>query len=199
MRGMIDRTDPTESTLAQILWIALKNYNDDQLVEWLTDDDEVVRLAAANQLHSRILKEASFVRLISLAQSPRHEQREACACALGQLGTPKCKYADRSFPILHALMDDPYYEVRISAIVSIGTLSRLGRQPPAVVEQKVFELAGDDRAEVRSAVGYALLSFKGERVDDGLERLSRDSEPMVVDAALFALEAREEIRESSGG
>ena len=185
----MNRSDVTTSTLALILFKALRNYDDDHILNWLQDDDPIIRQAAATELHFRP-SEQNFQHILVLGKSTRHEHRVACAVALSQFGTPTCDFADRSFDLLAELTMDLYFEVRASAIHAIGYLATLGKCPPTGLIQQMISQVSHVRPEVREALGFALLSIRDQNADLTLRKLADDDDSEVREAAEFSLASR---------
>jgi hypothetical protein len=129
---------------------ALKSYSDADLMDELVDRNPVLRTAAARELHLRGGVHV-FDRVKQLARAPRHEAREVAAFVLGQLGHPTCPFATDSFPILDTLLEDPYWEVRVQALVAIASLAMLDHEPQDYVIRRFAERAYDDQREVRAS------------------------------------------------
>ena len=178
----------TASTLGLILFRALGSYSDEQLLEWLKDDDPIIRNAVAVQLHLRSSPQ-TFDAIAELAKSRRYEYREAAAIAMGQFGTPEYPFIDRSFDILTDMLADAYFEVQAAALYAFGHLAG-GKQPPAATNAAVLAMAGHQRQEVRAALGFSLLSFDAPGVRATLERLADDEAKQVRENAQWCLQAR---------
>jgi HEAT repeat protein len=153
---------------------ALKGYSDADLLDELVDRSPILRTAAACELHLRGGSHV-FDRAKELARAPRHESREIAAFVLGQLGHPTCPFATESFPILDTLLDDPYWEVRVQALVAIASLAMLDHEPPDYVAQRFAERAHDDQKEVRATVANTASLLDRAVAERILAVLAKDS------------------------
>jgi HEAT repeat protein len=157
---------------------ALKGYSDADLLDELVDRSPALRTAAARELHSRGGPHV-FDRVKELARAPRHESREIAAFVLGQLGHPACPFATETFPILDSLLDDPYWEVRVQALVAIASLAMLDHEPPDYVTRRFAERAHDDQREVRATVANTASLLNRAVAERILTVLAKDSDSSV--------------------
>jgi HEAT repeat protein len=185
---MIDRTDPTTSMLAFILLRALKAYADDEVLNLLADRDELIRHAVATEVHTRPRKPV-FDAVCKLSNSIRHEHRQACAHALSQFGLTDLTFVSPSLPILVALMDDPYEEVRAEAATALGWIATRGGDVSHALA-KLFALEKDKSETVRSSLATSLLSIRTTEATELAQRLTDDKSASVRNAAEFVLENR---------
>ena len=189
---MIDTLDASDDRLRLAVARALSSYGEDELFDCLTDPDPILRTTAARILHTRGTRTV-FDHVIGLADHPRRDMREIAAFVLGQLGLTGRPYARPSYPVLARLLDDPYWEVRRAAAGAVGTLAE-ALQPPEGLRDRLFALATDDKADVRTAIAAALGSVDDPRTEACLARLADDDDPVVRDDAEFSLELREELK-----
>lgn len=126
----------------------------------------------------------------------RFDMREIAAFVLGQLGTPKCPYANESFPILATLADDPYFEVRCAATAALGSLASLGHPPPPAIGDRIVKASTDDASDVRAAAAFSLGCIESTYALKALRKLSVDTDSGVRDAAEFGLEMHAERKPS---
>jgi HEAT repeat protein len=162
----------------------LKSYSDAALLDGLVDRSPILRTAAARELHLRGGLRV-FDRVKELARASRYEFREVAAFVLGQLEHPTCPYAAESFPMLDILLDDPYWEVRMQALVALASLAMLGHRLPPGILQRFADRAHDDQSEVRATVANTIslvdrvlagqvLTIMLRDVDAGVRVLAED-------------------------
>ena len=186
---MIDLLDASSDQLRLAVARSFLVYSTPTLIELLSDDNVIVRTSAARELQTRGGVDV-FQAGLAAARHPRFEMREIAAFLLGQLGTPKCPYAEMTYPILVSLLDDPYYEVVAASVRAFGSLASLGHFANDEIFAMVRRLETADKSDVRGAVAYS-LGFLDD--DDGkgvLERLACDCAIEVRDVAEFSLELR---------
>jgi HEAT repeat protein len=185
----IDRFDVTRSTLALILFNAMKTYDTNQLIDWLSDIDLFVRDAAAVRLHLRKLDDDQFQKIAKLSDHARFEFRAISARVLGQLETPTFRFAEASFPILVRLLEDPYYEVRQQAATALGFIGG-ERELPKIAIEAMSRIVTDQDEQVRNALAIALISLVAfPNRKSVLESLAKDSNECVRDSATFVLQS----------
>lgn len=166
---------------------AFMQYATDELLRLLTDDNPIVRTAAARELHLRG-GDLAYVAAKRLANSSLPAHREVAAFLLGQLGTPECPFASESFPILLGLMKDTDSEVSYVAVGAIGSLASLGKRPPDDVLSAILEFASRPNAHARLAAADALGCIHEPAARDALARLAEDPDADVAETAKFWLE-----------
>jgi HEAT repeat protein len=160
----------------------LKGYSDADLMDDLVDRSPILRTAAARELHLRGGVHV-FDRVKQLARAPRHDSREIAAFVLGQLGHPICPFATDSFPILDTLLDDPYWEVRVQALVAIASLAMLDHEPPDYITRRFAERAHDDQRDVRATVANTASLLNRAVAERILTVLAKDSDSGVQSIA----------------
>lgn len=185
---MIDDKDITDSTLRFILWKALREYPTNELLELLEDEDMIVRTSAAKQLQLRP-EEDVYHATVQLVEAQKEYKREISAFVLGQLGTPKFPYKDKSIPILTRLFDDSSADVRATAVSSIGHLGSEKIHHDDMLLDKVIKLSIDQNEDVRLCCAYALALFiKSQKVIDALKKLLSDSSNDVKEWAELSMD-----------
>jgi len=168
-----ERSDLLPSLLAK----ALANWSVDALFLSIDDPSEAVREAIARQLHVRGTSEV-FDRALKLAHDEDPTKREMSAFILSQLGSPERPFAANSVPILLALCEDQYKDVRAAAAAAFGSL--LPRQSPDEVVARLLKMSEDDSPKVRAGVAFSLIMFSpDERTDAALEKLREDEDKTV--------------------
>jgi HEAT repeat protein len=184
---MIDDKDSSDSTLRLILWKALQKYSTARLCALLSDNDTIVRTAAAKQLHLRGNK-VVYRKALELCANENGELREIGAFLLGQLGTPKRPFRKQSISILvNLLVNDPFHEVRAAAAGALGHLQA------TEASNELLCIAGDSSPEVRACVAFALGTLKHSReIETTLRNLSQDENNEVREWAELSLEILED-------
>eukprot|EP00931_Biecheleriopsis_adriatica_P010650 TRINITY_DN11171_c0_g1_i1.p1 TRINITY_DN11171_c0_g1~~TRINITY_DN11171_c0_g1_i1.p1 ORF type:complete len:990 (+),score=231.06 TRINITY_DN11171_c0_g1_i1:126-3095(+) len=155
-----------------------------QLTNLLSDDDRLVRRAAARALERMGEHAASAVpRLIASLHDREDEVRAAVATALGQLGAA----ALMAIPSLVKSAEDPVERVRVAAM---GALGHVGSQESNVVVPVIIARLEDSSAEVKSAACAALGMLGSTHATTAVEALAErltDGEGHVRAAASRAL------------
>lgn len=183
---MIDDLDASSSTLRLLVGQALRSWSIDALLGLLTDNDYIVRTAAARELQvrgeSRVYEE-----VVKLKNDERTYVREICAFILGQLGTPDMPYRNNSWPLLLELLSDQAPEVRAAAAAALGHLCF--DSMPFEVERALILRSKDHDKDVRSCVAYALGNSSGsEDAKKVLYQLKEDEDPSVQTYAELGLD-----------
>jgi HEAT repeat protein len=187
---MIDDPDYTNSTIRLLAFQALKHWETKAIFPLLSDEDYVVRSAAARELQIRG-GEDTFEKLQNLVGDPVSYVREIVAFALGQLGTPNFPYKEQSIPLLLNLLSDDDFEVRAAAVAAFGHLGIDGM--PEVVEEQLVAMVDDQSEDVRECLACALGSSSGsEKVVVTLVRLQNDSSERVRSWAAIGFELLED-------
>lgn len=182
---MIDPFDATHDELRLLVAKALKASDENALRDYLRLPDALLRTAAARELQVRGSEE-TFIDAIALTKHARHDMREIGAFLLGQLGTPRCPYAQSSLPELLKLLEDSYWEVRAVAMGAVGFLASLGHVSVDLVP-KLVPLASDENVNVRVATASTLGMLRCRESHSVLMRLIYDPASEVRDAAEFSL------------
>lgn len=183
---MIDEKDSSSSALRLLAGEALKNWKTKAVLKLLSDEDYIVRTAAARELHMRDDKEI-FLYLAEMASSQKNYEREISAYTLGQLATPKRIYRESSLPILLDLIKDQDADVRAAAAAAFGHL--YFRDMPSSVEHYLIALLDDESTDVRCCVAMSLGSaLNVELAKKALEQLRKDKSTKVRDHAKLGLE-----------
>lgn len=187
---MIDDPDYTNSTIRLLAFQALKHWKTSAIFPLLSDEDYIVRSAAARELQIRGEKD-TYEKLQNLVGNPVPYVREIAAFVLGQLGTPKFPFKEQSIPLLQNLLSDDDFEVRAAAVAAFGHLGTDGM--PEVVEDQLVAMADDQSEDVRECLACALGSSSGsEKVVATLTRLQNDKSENVRSWADIGLELLED-------
>lgn len=189
---MLDEIDSTESRLRQILWDVLKTYSEATLLELCTDDDAILRTAAAKQIH--ICGGAmAFEKALEFCRSEQPFIREIGCYLLGQLGTPTKPFAASSAPVLVERCTDADADVRAAAVAALGHLavenSVVEHAAPAVIAAST-----DPDAGARMCAAFAISRFRHEAVEATLRTLATDADQDVREWAELGLEILEDRR-----
>lgn len=164
----------TESAIDTLIWQALDLYSVEVLPQFLTDRNTRVRLAAARAIQIKG-GAPEFQLACSMLDSSAQRDREIGAFILGQLGTPKLPYKEKSVPLLERILTtDRSASVRAAAAAALGHLR--ARESIDVL----VRAAGDRSRDVRSCVASALIRFpRSGKARMCLNRLSQDEDPIV--------------------
>ncbi len=187
----IDGPDAAGEQLRVAVSRAFDAYETAELINLLSDANVVVRTKAAQHLHLRGGKPA-FEAARRLARDLKPERRAIAAFVLGQLGTPQCPRWKESFAIVESQMDDHDEQVRACAILSIGALAMLERQPPKPLLAKLAEFAASPSPILRESVADAMGTIKGPVARAVLEQLAKDKHRSVRGAAKYWLDDRQD-------
>ena len=183
---MIDKEDSSSSTLRLLAGEALKIWTTKAVLKLLSDEDYIVRTAAARELHMRNDEEI-FSYLEKMASSQKGYEREISAYTLGQLATPKRIYRESSLPILLGLIKDQDSDVRSAATAAFGHL--YFRDMPSSVEHSLIALLDDESIDVRCCVAMSLGSaLNVELAKQALAQLYKDKSSKVRGHAKLGLD-----------
>jgi HEAT repeat protein len=192
----LDGEDPTDGMLRRILWSAFTTLSEDKLFECALDEDRILRTAAARQIQLRA-SDACFNFAMSLVNSHRFDHREISAFILGQIGISRPELVAISIPPLTKLLDDPYYEVRATAIYALSyRCDDTGADFPLILE-RVINLASDEAPFVRLAASHFLGFVYTESARQALEVLRDDYDTDVRKDAAYGLELHREYLEDN--
>ena len=170
---MIDNPDHSTSTIRLLVFQALKSWKTNALFSLLSDEDYIVRSAAARELQTRG-EEETFLKLKTLVGDQIAYVREITAFTLGQLGTPEYPFKEQSILLLEEFLSDDDSEVRAAAVAAFGHLCSDGM--PKEVEKQLVVMVDDQSEEVRECLAFALSSSSGsETVVATLTRLQNDT------------------------
>jgi HEAT repeat protein len=187
---MIDNQDSSSSVLRLLVSQALKDWKIAGVQKLLTEEDVIVRTAAARELHSRGEKE-TYDYVEKLAHDDQAFVREIAAFTLGQLGTPLYPYRKESLPILCDLLGDQAAETRAAAAAALGHMCY--DKMPRDIESALIACVIDVSSDVRSCVGYALGNSSGSvQARDALAKLENDENENVRSYAKLGLELLQE-------
>lgn len=150
---MIDNPDYANSSIRLIVFRALKSYSTIDLLELLSDNDVIVRSAAARELQVRG-EGSSLEYILSLCKDDRWFVREIAAFTLGQLGTPNLPFRSEALPKLMVLARDASAAVRSAAIAALGSMRSNESWDILIKSSK------DEDSEVRSMAALALGRLK---------------------------------------
>lgn len=190
---MIDNIDSSSSLLRLLASQALKFWKNEGVIKLLTEDDVIVRTAAARELHLRKEK-MIYENVLHLCKDDRAYVREIAAFTLGQLGTPFYPFKTESFPILCELLNDSNYEVRATSASALGHLSYDGM--PVEVESSLLLASKDSIADVRACVAYALGNATPSTiVKNVLDKLATDNNELVRSYAELGIELLNSVKE----
>lgn len=180
---MIDiSTDKQGETIRTLVWQSIKQYPTKHLFQFLHDKSPIVKTIAARELQSRGTKE-TFEHVVRLTKSESVNLREISAFILGQLGTPKTPYKDKSLPYLIKLCADKNSNVRSAAISALAHL-RADKQKSVLINA-----AKDKSPQVRCAAAAAFLYLKHSPSSiKCLEQLQKDKNREVRSWAKTSLE-----------
>lgn len=189
--NMIDDLDASSSTLRLLVSDSLKKWTSDALLGLLNEDDVIVRTASARELQVRGGHEI-FEKILPLIKDQKPEKREISAFILGQLGTPKMPFKEKSFPALVLLAEDESPDVRSATAAAFGHLCYEGM--PAEIESCLIKLCSDDDINVRACAAYALGNSSGsQEVRELLARLLKQQDVReYAELGLEILDAKEE-------
>lgn len=183
---MIDEKDSSSSTLRLLVREALKSWTTKAVLKLLSDEDYIVRTAAARELHMRDDDEI-FSYLEKIASSQKTYEREIGAYTLGQLATPTRVYRELSLPILIGLIKDQDSDVRAAATAALGHL--YFRDMPSSVEQCLIALLDDESIDVRCCVAMSLGSASNvDLARKALAQLGKDKNTEVRSHAKLGLD-----------
>lgn len=167
---------------------ALRDYPDKSLLKLISDEDRIVRTAAARQLQMNGGKHV-FNEVESSLNDERDFVREISAFILGQLGTPDRPFKDQSIPHLKRLLRDPSNDVRATAVSAIGHLFLSSHDMPSDVSKELLSNSYDLDISVRDNAALALGSSTGDDVVvSRLNELLSDEDSDVRSSAELALE-----------
>ena len=187
---MIDLPDYSKSTIRLLVFQALKHWDTDALFSLLSDEDCIVRSAAARELQTRGDEEIFHNLKKGLADS-RPYLREICAFTLGQFGTPAKPFKEESIPLLLNMLSDIDAEVRAASVCALGHL--FSNDMPEHIESKLVSMVGDGAKEVRGCLAFALGNSSGsEKVIAALNLLKNDINSDVRSWAETGLELLED-------
>jgi HEAT repeat protein len=178
----------TSSALEGLLFRALRDLKGQELVNLLSDPDEVVQIVVARTLQLRGTLQ-SYRKIVRLSRNRTPSMRALCAFIFGQYGSPGRRFVKQSSAILRSLLNDKASEVRAAAADALGWLYRPSGRLPATIEQTLLKRAKDRSASVRRNVASALDCSSGSTtVLKTLNILKRDKNPDVRKWAKWSLE-----------
>lgn len=178
---MLDDLDISDSALRRILWEALDGYSDEELLGFCRERDVILRTSAAKKLHLRDGVEI-FNGAVGFCKETESDIREIGCFILGQLGTPRKPFAEKSLPVLISMSRDSCSAVRASAIAALGHLS----VPDSL--GVILGAINDHSASVRLSAAFALGGFFGEKVVNALNVLMEDEDVGVREWAEVSLD-----------
>jgi len=155
---MLDSDDDTGKLSRHFVRKGMSDCSTSQLIDLLTEDDQIVRSTAGFLLHLSGGDSGDFNRIVELSSHADAYVREVAAYVLGQFGTPDYPFRSASVPLLSRMAHDTDDEVRLAAVSALGHLR--GEDAWEVI----LSAATDSSRDVRWVVAF-LLEFM-----DGLER-----------------------------
>lgn len=181
---MLDSDDETEKLSRYFVRKGMSDCSTSELINLLTDGDQIVRSSAGFLLHISGGDSEDFNRIVGLASHADAYVREVAAYVLGQFGTPDYPFRALSVPLLSRMAHDMDDEVRLSAISSLGHL----RGDDAW--DAILSAATDTSPDVRGVVAFLLEFMDGsERSVAALTVLATDPDSDVRAAAQESLDA----------
>ena len=185
---MLDTAEDSMKLSRHFVCKGMQDLSTTTLINILSDDDPIVRSCAGLVLHLRGGDTETFRAIASLTTDSRTIVREVATFVLGQFGTPNYPFRQESIPLLIDLCDDPEDEVRGEAIAALAHLNAIE------AKSKIMTLAIDRSPDIRSGVAHYMAILEPSRnVIDLLNKLSKDVDAEVRQAALWSLEDVHEI------
>jgi HEAT repeat protein len=180
---MLDSDEQTDKLSRYFVRKGMSDCSTSELINLLTDDDQIVRSSAGFLLHISGGDSEDFNRIVGLASHVDAYVREAAAYVLGQFGTPGYPFRALSVPLLSHMAHDSDDAVRVSAVSALGHL----RGDDAW--EVILSAATDRSADVRWVVAWLLEFMDGsERSVAALTALVADPHPDVRAAARESLD-----------
>jgi HEAT repeat protein len=166
----VERRDAAIDVIARINPVGCASH----FVGWLRNNDERMRVAAANALKT-IHDEAAIPDLLDGIDGDTEPSRDARLQAI-------CSFGEVAVPLLLERMEDPAWASSPALARALATLGD-------VVEEAILELLTDKRPERRLLAARTLLDMKVERAAPQLLALVVDENSEVRAAAALALAA----------
>ena len=180
---MLDTDDETGMLSRYFVRKGMSDCSTSQLIDLLTDDDQIVRSSAGFLLHISGGSDADFERIAGLASHAEAYVREVTAYALGQFGTPDYPFHAQSIPLLTLMARDADDEVRLAAVSALGHLRG------DAAWEIILAAAKDSSPDVRWVVAWLLEFMEGsERSLAALASLAADPDSDVRAAAQESLD-----------
>lgn len=186
MASTIDTEDASSDRLHLILFKALKHYTEEELLDFVGDENITLRTTAARHLHL-IGGRKTFDHAKRMLTADRFDTREIGAFILGQLGSPQHPFGAETIELLGDALDDKYFEVRSAVVESIGYLVAGGVYLPDGMLNTLLSLTSDESLIVRQSVASTLGFCHDPRARISLDKLCADPEVAVREAAEFSL------------
>jgi HEAT repeat protein len=180
---MLDTDDETGMLSRYFVRKGMSDCSTSQLIDLLTDDDQIVRSSAGFLLHISGGDNADFERLAELASHAEAYVREVAAYVLGQFGTPDYPFHAQSIPLLSRMAHDANDEVRLAAVSALGHLRG------DAAWEVILASAKDSSPNVRWVVAWLLEFMDGsEHSVAALVMLTSDPDSDVRGAAQESLD-----------
>jgi HEAT repeat protein len=185
---MLDSDDDSLKLSRYFVQKGMSDLSPSQLIDLLTEDDQIVRSSAGFLLHLSGGSSEDFDRITALATHVDAHVREVAAYVLGQFGTPDYPFRAASIPLLSRMTRDADDEVRVSAISALGHLQGDDAW------ESILSAATDPSPDVRSVVAFLLEFLDGsERSVAALRALAGD---LDSDVRAAAAESLNELRDN---
>ena len=147
----------------------------EEIYDCLNDRDYRVRSLAAQTIQVDYPTQKSFDIAIEMLSSSIYYQREIGVYILGQLGTPKMPYAEKSLPFLYKMLNDRSKQVVATTISSIGHLwSYTNIDKEKDIINKIIKFTQHKSPNIRIASVMALSSL------DNIQEIRHIIEKIIV-------------------